>query len=65
MLGDAGLVNIKVFWVPILPGRLHVMQWAVDNSMTRTVFAVAWPLGAILSHAFIVYAEKPLESAAP
>ncbi len=62
LLRDAGLVKTRIFWVPILPGRLRLLQWLVDNPVTRAVFAVAWPLAAFLSHAFIVYAEKPRET---
>lgn len=62
LLSNAGLVKARIFWVPIFPGRLRLLQSMVDNPVARAVFAVAWPLGAFLSHAFIVYAEKPPET---
>lgn len=65
LLRRQGLTRAKVFWVPILPGRLRPLQWLVDNSVARAVFAGAWPLGALLSHAFIVRAEKPPEARTP
>ena len=62
LLCREGLVRSKVYWVPILPGRLRPLQWVVDNAVARAVFSIAWPLGALLSHAFIVRAEMPVEA---
>lgn len=53
---DAGL-TARLHWLPILPSSLQRFQWLLETSLLRRLFRVIAPLGALLSHSFLVQAK--------
>lgn len=47
-----------VHWLTILPGRLSRLQFAVEAGVVRWCLHAAAPLGAALSHSFILHAVR-------
>jgi len=59
VLKDCGLVNIKMYWLPMVPQRLQTFQRLVNNPVTRAILKIMPPLGALLSHSFTVSGQLP------
>jgi ubiquinone/menaquinone biosynthesis C-methylase UbiE len=55
-----GLVNIQLYWLPILPSRWVRFQWLLETSLARWIFYYLPGIGLLFSHSFIVYGERPL-----
>ena len=53
-----GVVNIKRHWLPILPARFQKYQWILEAPIMVKLFRVIPPIGALLSHSFIIYGKK-------
>lgn len=58
-LRAAGLGEIRLYWLPILPARLQRYQWLLETTALRLLFHVIPPLGALLSHSVLARARKP------
>lgn len=54
-----GLSDIRVIWLPIVPRRLQRLQRLLETRPLRFLIRAIWPLGALLSHSFIVCGTKP------
>ncbi|MCG5497552.1 class I SAM-dependent methyltransferase [Ectothiorhodospira variabilis] len=57
-LHQHGGVDVKVHWVPILPGRLQRFQPWVEHDYLRRLLARVPAMGALLSHAILLSARK-------
>lgn len=62
-LRRVGFENVRLHWMPILPGRFGRSQRLLEHRAAR--FLLRWVplLGACLSHSFLVVGEKPALSA--
>lgn len=58
-LNQAGLVDIKVTWVPILPGKLGRFQAWVETPVASWLFHAIPGCGLVLCHSFVVMARRP------
>jgi hypothetical protein len=58
-IAAAGLVNTKVFWMPILPRRWQRFQRALERPPAQAIFQHVPFAGMLFCHAFIVRADKP------
>ncbi|MCG5494762.1 class I SAM-dependent methyltransferase [Ectothiorhodospira variabilis] len=58
LLEQVGAEQVRVYWIPILPGRLSRFQpWVESGVVHGLLQRLPW-LGALLSHAFLVSARK-------
>jgi SAM-dependent methyltransferase len=53
-----GFRQVRLTWVPILPGRLEALQRSLESDPMRAMLARFPWLGSALSHAYVVTAEK-------
>ncbi len=53
-----GFRVIAVEWLPIMPGRLHRLQWLLESRWFRWLIRRVPVLGAWLSHSFIIRAVR-------
>ena len=56
---NAGLEPLAVEWLPILPARLQRLQWTLESRPARALWRWLPPVGALLSHSFILRARRP------
>lgn len=56
---SAGLVDVRILWLPILPGSLQRWQRWFENPLVERLLAALPFLGAMCSHAFVVVARVP------
>ena len=61
----AGLEPVAWHWMPILPSRLQRFQGLLESPACRWLLQAVPPLGALLSHSFILRARRSADSAAP
>jgi SAM-dependent methyltransferase len=54
-----GLSRLRVLWLPILPAGLQRWQPLVESRLAVALFGALPPLGALLSHSFVLVAESP------
>lgn len=59
LLRNHGFSDIRLFWLPILPGRLQRLQTWVEARPARRVLQALSPVGALLSHSFLLCASRP------
>jgi SAM-dependent methyltransferase len=59
LIAAHGGEEIRVYWVPILPGTLKRLQPWIESSFMRGLLARLPWLASPLSHAFLVSARKP------
>ena len=57
--GRAGMTDIRVYWMPILPSRLQRWQPLLESRPGVCAMGVVPLLGLLTSHAFIVRARRP------
>jgi len=48
-----------LYWLPILPERFAHYQWLLETRWAARLLHIVKPLGALLSHAFVVRARRP------
>lgn len=53
-----GFTDLRVLWLPIVPSRLQRLQRLVETPAVRFLFRAVPPLGALLSHSFIISGAK-------
>lgn len=58
VLEGVGLRDVKVYWMPIAPGRWRLVQCMLESASCRALFRVLPGLGLLLSHSFLVRATK-------
>ena len=58
-LRRAGMTDIRVYWMPILPSRLQRWQPLLESRPGVCAMGVVPLLGLLTSHAFIVRARRP------
>jgi 2-polyprenyl-3-methyl-5-hydroxy-6-metoxy-1,4-benzoquinol methylase len=58
LLKDNNIINIKLYWLPILPARWSRFQWIVETHFSKWLFRTIPFLGLLLSHAFILCGER-------
>jgi SAM-dependent methyltransferase len=58
LLRANGFGAIRVVWLPIMPGRLHRLQWVFESLPLAALFRMLPVLGVRLSHSFVILAEK-------
>lgn len=59
LMEQAGLVDVRIHWIPILPGRLRVLQSAADSAAIGMLLRHVPGLGALLCHSCLVVGTKP------
>ena len=60
LMQSAGFTDVRLHWVPILPARWQRLQWLLETGWARFMFRFVPPLGALLSHAFVMSGKKSL-----
>jgi ubiquinone/menaquinone biosynthesis C-methylase UbiE len=60
-----GLERVRLHWLPILPARLQRFQGWLETPPARWVFRFVPCVGLLVSHSFIVSAEKPASAHRP
>jgi ubiquinone/menaquinone biosynthesis C-methylase UbiE len=53
-LREAGFVNLKRHWLPIMPSRLQRLQPMCESTLTQFILNTVPPAGALVSHSFLV-----------
>lgn len=56
------LINVQLYWLPILPGRWYQFQWLVETRLAKWIFHNVPFLGQLLSHAFVLSARRSLRT---
>ncbi len=59
LLVAAGLEEVRVHWMPILPSGWQRFQRMLESRFIRTLFERLPPLGRIASHSFIATGRRP------
>lgn len=59
LMREAGLLDVRLHWLPILPGRFHRFQWLLETNIVRWFFRFSPLSGRLFSHAFVVHGRKP------
>lgn len=59
LVRGAGLNDARLHWLPILPGSLQRHQWLLETDFVRAFLHMIAPLGALLSHSFLINAKSP------
>jgi hypothetical protein len=57
-LRNAGAENLRLHWVPILPQHYQSLQRIVETRAARLLLRHVRFLGALISHAFVVSANR-------
>lgn len=63
LLRRAGLIECQLVWLPILPARLQRFQALLESAPVRGLLHWIPPLGALLSHSFLVRGKSPTKNA--
>jgi SAM-dependent methyltransferase len=53
-LREAGFNDIRVHWIPLVPGRFERLQRVLEGPVMQVLFRWIPPLGALVSHSFFV-----------
>jgi len=62
---DAGLADVRLHWMPIMPARSYSLQRVIESSPVARTLQYVPVLGALASHAFIVQATKQGRASGP
>src|SRR5262249_29706991 len=54
LLEANGVEEVRVYWLPMLPGRFHRYQGILESAVVRWLFRYVPGVGALLSHAVVV-----------
>jgi SAM-dependent methyltransferase len=55
---NCGLSTVRLFWLPILPQRWQRFQWVLETPFVRRLLTILPPVGALLSHSFLIRGWK-------
>ena len=58
LLRTVGLIDVRLHWMPVMPGSLRRIQPWVESAPARLILKGLPPLSALVSHAFIVTARR-------
>jgi SAM-dependent methyltransferase len=58
LLRKHGMRRVRLYWVPILPGRWRRWQPLVETPLARSLFRWVPGLGRLFSHAFLLHASR-------
>ena len=58
LLKSNNIVNIKLYWLPILPSRWNRFQWIVETRFAKWCLQTVPFLGQLFSHAFVLRGER-------
>lgn len=58
ILKECGMQPIRLYWLPILPQRLRYLQRVMESRFMIRVLHVIPFIGALISHSFVIYAER-------
>lgn len=58
----AGFTKVQVYWMPILPSRWYGLQKLIESRPVAALLRFLPLLGPLLSHAFIIRAERATQS---
>lgn len=58
VLEVAGFTRVQVYWMPILPTRWYAFQKLIESRPVTALLRFIPPIGALVSHAFIIRAER-------
>lgn len=58
LMREAGLQEVRLHWLPILPGHWQRFQWLLETRGTRGMLRFVPLLGRLFSHAFVVHGRK-------
>jgi hypothetical protein len=64
LMRRAGLGDIRLHWLPLLPGRLKGLQHWVESPAARWIFRFVPFAGLLLCHSFIVTGRRPAGTSA-
>lgn len=64
-LVQAGLEPIDIYWLPLTPSRLVMLQRALESRFALALFRALPVIGSLLSHSFVVRARRQLPTRAP
>lgn len=59
LMEGAGLVNVRIHWIPIMPGRIKGLQRVVESAAAGAFLRHVPGLGALLSHSCMLVGSKP------
>ncbi len=60
LMGAAGLVGVRIHWIPIMPARLKALQPIVEGALVGALLRYVPGLGAMFSHSCMLTGMKPL-----
>jgi SAM-dependent methyltransferase len=60
IMRENGLSQIRLYWMPILPAQWQRLQWVVETRFAVYLLRFIYPLGALLSHSFVVKGVRRL-----
>ena len=53
-LQDAGFVDLKRYWLPNVPSKLHWLQPVCESKITQFILSTIPPAGALASHSVLI-----------
>lgn len=59
LLRDSGVLNVRIYWIPILPGPLKRLQPLVETGVARGLLHIVPGLGLLLSHSCLLTGTVP------
>ncbi|MEJ2346941.1 MAG: class I SAM-dependent methyltransferase [Gammaproteobacteria bacterium] len=59
LLRRHGAEHVKLFWLPVAPGRLRSLQVVLEKRWVQALFAALPIVGALFSHSMLVCGDKP------
>lgn len=59
LMEEAGLVDVRLHWIPIVPSRLKIFQPAAESTVCRFLLDHVPGLGVWLSHSCMLVGRKP------
>jgi hypothetical protein len=57
-LEHAGFEGLRVHWLPMAPTRWPRMQRVLETAPVRTLLQGVSPVGSLVSHSFVVRAQR-------
>lgn len=59
LMRKTGLVDVRLYWIPIMPGRLRILQTVVESEVFRIMLRYVPGMGLLFSHSCMVFGRKP------
>lgn len=58
LMEDAGLVNVQIHWIPIMPARLRALQPLVESRLLDILLRYVPGIGLLVSHSCMLIGKK-------